>query len=84
MSYPMVSPEAADSRRPEAAGRVHAGTSYGDGEEVAGGDGESDGERGRPLDLVVLVGGRAEHHQHEHHRDEELDAERLDRHSAMS
>ena len=80
----MVIQLAADNRRSEATGRVHAGASYGDGEEVAGGDGESDGERGGPLDLVVLIGGRAEHHQHQHHRYQELDAERLRSSSVVS
>ena len=33
----------------EAPGGVHAGAGDGDGEEVAGGDGEADGERGGAL-----------------------------------
>ena len=73
----MVIPFGSHCGRSEAPGGVHAGACDGDGEEVAGGDGEADGERGGPLDLVVLVGRRPEHNQHQHHRDQELDAESL-------
>ncbi len=54
-------------------------TSEGNGEEVAGGDGEPDGEWRAPLHVpgVVLVGGRREDGQHQHHRDQELNTHRL-------
>jgi hypothetical protein len=54
-------------------------TSEGNGEEVAGGDGEPDGEWRAPLHVprVVLVGGRREDGQYQHHRDQELNTHRL-------
>ncbi len=54
-------------------------TSERNGEEVAGGDGEPDGEWRAPLHVpgVVLVGGRREDGQHQHHRDQELNTHRL-------
>ncbi len=54
-------------------------TSEGNSEEVAGGDGEPDGEWRAPLHVpgVVLVRGRREDGQHQHHRDQELNTHRL-------
>ena len=76
---PVIGPGAEDQGRPEGPGGVHAGAREGDGEQVAGGDGETDGQGSRALHTlgVVTVGSRGEHHRHQHHRDDELDTEAL-------
>ena len=54
-------------------------TGEGYSEEVAGGDGQTDGEGGAALHIggIVLVGGGREHGEHQHHRDQELNAQGL-------
>jgi len=54
-------------------------TGEGYSEEVAGGDGETNGEGGAALHIggIVLVGGGREHGEHQHHRDQELNAQGL-------
>ena len=60
---PVIVPGAEDQGRPEGPGGVHAGAREGDGEQVAGGDGETDGQGSRALHTlgVVTVGSRGEH-----------------------
>ena len=47
--------------------------------QVAAGDGESDGQRRRAFDVIAALVTDAEHDEHQDERDEELDAERLER-----
>ena len=58
---------------------INGQTCEGDGEEMAGRDGQSDGEGGAALDAaaVVLVSGGGVDRQHQHQRDEHLDADAL-------
>ena len=46
--------------------------------QVAAGDGETNGQRRRALDVIASLVTDAEHDEHEHERDEELDAEALE------
>ena len=79
--YPVMGPGIKDDGRSEGPGRVHAGAGERDGEEVASGDGEPDGEGGRTLHTlrVVSVSSRGEDHQNQDHRDDELNAKALAR-----
>ena len=54
-------------------------TCEGYGKEVAGGDGEADGEGCTPLHIwgVVVVSSRGKDRENQHHRDQELDAHSL-------
>ena len=75
----MIGPGIEDHGRSEGPGRVHAGAGEGDGEQVTGGDGQSDGEWGGTFHTprVIFVGRRGEDDQDQDHRDDELNAEAL-------
>ena len=45
---------------------------------MAAGDGEADGQRRRAFDVVAALVAHAEHDEHQHERNEELDAEALE------
>ena len=75
----MVVPGAEDDGRPESPSRVHAGAGEGDGEEVAGGDGQSDGEWSRAFHTsrVVSVSSSGEDDENQDHGDDELNTKPL-------
>lgn len=77
--YPVVVPGTEDDSGSKGAGGVHAGAGERNSEEVAGGDGESDGQGSRALHVggVVVVSSSSENNQDEDEGDEELDSEGL-------
>ena len=60
-------------------GRVHAGAGQGDGEQVASGDGQTNGQGCRSFDTggVVIIGSGSKDNQHQDEGDEEFDAKSL-------
>ena len=76
---PVVVPGVEHDGGAQGPGRVHAGPGERDGEEVAGGDGQADGEGGRASHTltVVSVSSRGEDDQDQDHRDDELDTKAL-------
>jgi len=76
---PVVVPGSEDDGGAKGASGVHAGAGERDSEEMAGGDGESDGKRSGALHAgsVVVVSSSSEHDPDEHEGDEELDAKGL-------
>lgn len=76
---PVVLPGSEDDSGSEGTSGVHAGAGEGNSEEMAGGDGESDGEGSRSFDggSVVVVSSGSEDNQNENEGDEELDSEGL-------
>ena len=75
----MIRPGVEDDGRSEGPGRVHAGAGEGDGEQVTGGDGQSDGEGGGTFHTprIVFVSSRGEDDQDQDHGDDELNTEAL-------
>ena len=75
----MVRPGVEDDGGSQGPGRVHAGAGQWDGEEVAGGDGQTDGQGGRAFHTlsVVSVSSHCEHDENQDHRDDELNTEPL-------
>ena len=76
---PVIGPGIEDDGRSEGPGRVHAGAGEGDGEEVAGGDGQPDGEGGRTFHTlrVVSVSSGREDDENQDQGDDELNTEPL-------
>ena len=71
---PVVGPHVVDGGGSEGPGGVHAGARQLYGKQVAGSDGQADGEgcRASHTPGVVFVCSRGKHDQDQHHRDEEL------------
>ena len=76
---PVVVPAAGHYTGPQAAGRVHAGSCERNGKQVAGGDGQPDGQGGGALHTssVICIGSCSKHNQHQNQGDQELNTQSL-------
>lgn len=75
--HPLVGPVTHHNGWSEGTGRVHAGTGVPDRTQMSGSDGQSDGQRGRSLDVGTTIVTDAMNDEHEDEGDEGLDQDAL-------